>query len=182
MKAFVVIADHIHDPRLQAVYGMYEHDVGSNLLAREFLQAAVRAQVVRPKAYIALADILGAEASLAPLGSDEKLSAKQAEPILDLLNAAFQRAPTAELCSRIIETWAGSDAKPGEKDIASIAEGAALFPRDLDLAYSSAAYCAQAGYDAQAAKLIEMGLAFATYTFDRDDFEQLRSTLREPAK
>jgi len=182
MKPFVVTADHLHDPRLQAVYGLYEHDLGNNLLARDFLEAAVRSRVVRPKAYLALADILDAQAKLVSTREDEKLSEEQAGPILKLLNAAFQQAPTADLCSRIIETWEGSDAKPAEEDIARIAEDAALFPRDLDLVYGAAAFCAQAGYDAPAVKLIKMGLGFATYDFDKDDFEQLRSTLRSQPK
>lgn len=177
MKPFVVTAAHIHDPRLQAVYGLYEHDIGDDETAREFLQAAVMARVVRPKAYIALAEILRAKAEALPQGSDGKLSPEQSAPILSLLYSAVDRSPTAELCTRIVDLWDECAARPQEQDIARITEDSALFPRDLDLARSSVALCTKAGFPSQARELIDRSVEFATFSFDRDDLEQLRATL-----
>jgi hypothetical protein len=180
MKPFVVTAAHIHDPRLQAVYGMYEHDVGKDEKAREFLEAAAKAKVVRPMAYVALAEILAAEAKEKPFGPDEMLSAGQAAHVLDLLFTAFQGSPTPDLCTRMLDTLSDCEAKPDEKEIARIAGCAALFPRDMDVAYTAATLCAQYGYPALAAGLIDGAAGLATYDFDRDDFAQLRSTLGVP--
>ncbi len=39
MKPLVVTASRIHDPRLLAVYGLYEHDIGNDGKAKELLEA-----------------------------------------------------------------------------------------------------------------------------------------------
>lgn len=177
MKPFVVSATHLHDPGLLAVYGLYERDTGNDGKAREFLEAAARAGVVRPKAYLVLAKLRYVEAIGRPLGLDGKISAQQAEGILDPLHSALRCLPDPDIYRLIVETWIHCDAKPDVDDLVGIVEGAALFPRNTGLSYRAALLCAKDGYPAQAAELIDKGLVFTTSESNRGYFERLRSTL-----
>ena len=150
MKPLVVTASRIHDPRLLAVYGLYEHDIGNDAKSKELLEAAVKVKVVRPQAYAVLAKLRYAEAIAKPLGPKGKLSAKQVASILEPLRTVLQNAPTPEVFSLLVETWAHCALKPTERDVEDIANGIGLYPRDVGLAYISAAVCANGGYTAQA--------------------------------
>jgi hypothetical protein len=177
MKPFVVSAERIHDARLLAVYGMYEHDAGDDEKARELLEAAVKADVMRPRAYAVLAQMRFAEAIANPRGAEGKISAQQAAAILDLLTIPLGHGPTPDLFDLIVATWTNCEAKPAEHDIDEMIQGVSTNPRNTDLAYNAAVLCAQSGYPSQAAKLIDMGLVFTTHEINRDYFEQLRATL-----
>lgn len=177
LEPLVITADRIHDPRLLAVYGLYEHDIGDDGKARELLEAAVKTGVVRPKAYLVLAELRHSEAISRPLGSKGKLSAAQAASILGLLQTALRYSPTSEVCGRILEVWDHSEAKPADSDIKGFDEDLSLFPRDVDLVYNSALVCAKSGYAARATQLVDRGLTFATREGDRDKLEQLRARL-----
>jgi hypothetical protein len=177
MKPFVVSADRIHDPRLLAVYGMYEHDVGDDAKARELLEAAAKAGVSRPRAYAALAQLRYAEAMAKPLGTDEKLNAQQAAAVLDPLKTALEHGPTVDLFEMAVAVWTNCEARPAAADVDEIVRGSALFPRNSDLAYNAAVLCSQSGYPAQASALIDTGLLFTTHDVNREYFEQLRATL-----
>jgi hypothetical protein len=181
MKPFVVTADRIHDPGLLAVYGLYEHDTGNDGKAREFLEAAVKAGVARPKAYLVLAELRYAEATGKPLGSKGKLSAQQAASILAPLQTALRYPPAPDVYALIVETWVRCEAKPSGRDVEDIVEGVTLFPRNTRLAFRSALVCALSGYAAQAGELIDKGFVFATRESDREYFRRLRSTLVAPA-
>jgi hypothetical protein len=180
MKPFVVTATRIHDPRLLAVYGLYEHDIGDDGKAREFLDAAMKAGAARPKAYLVLAELRYGEAIAKPLGSEGKLSAPQAAAIIEPLQTALQNPPVLEVYKLFVETWAHCEAKPAGCDVDRIVEGVALFPRNTALAYRSAFVCAQGGYAVQAAELIGNGLIFTTDRRERKHFEHLRSALPAP--
>jgi hypothetical protein len=180
MKPFVVSAQRIHDPGLLAVYGLYEHDIGNDVLARELLEAAVKSKVVRPRAYVALAELRYSEAADKPSGSGGKLSAEQAASVLEPLKAILRSAPTPDVYDMIVSTWTNCEARPAEGDIDDIVNGVALFPRDTDLAYNSALLCSQCGYVAQASELIEKGLVFTTHEMNKEYFEQLRASLGQP--
>jgi hypothetical protein len=181
MKPFVISAQRIHDPRLLAVYGLYERDPGDDAKAREFLEAAVTAGVVRPAAYDALAKLRLAEAIARPMGQDGKLSVAQAASVLGLLEAALRVAPSYDAYDMMVGTWTNCEAKPAEGDMAEISKGVALYPRMTDLAYNSALLGLQSGYAVQASKLIDQGLVFATNEVKREYLEQLRSTLSAPS-
>jgi hypothetical protein len=178
MKPFVVSASRLHDPGLLAVYGMYEHDTGDEAKAREFLEAAAKAGAVRPKALVALAQLRYSEASDKPLGAEDKLSAKQTSSIVEPLQTALQASPDPDLCSRIMDVWRESEGKPADRDIEELVEGVALYPRNTDLAYRAATFCARNGYETQAAGLLDKALVFTTNEDDRASLEELRSSLR----
>jgi len=177
MKPFVVTAARIHDPGLLSVYGLYEHDIGDDGKAREFLEAAAMAGVVRPKAYLVLAELRYAEAIGKPAGAEGKLSAQQAASILEPLQTALRYPPVAGVYNLIVQTWFHCEARPSAGDVERIVEGAALFPRHTSLVYRSALVCAQYGHTTRAAGLIDQGLALATQEDDRKHLERLRSML-----
>jgi len=174
MRPLVVSASRIHDTRLLAVYGLYEHDIGNDGKARELLEAAAKAKVARPQAYVVLAKLRYAEAIGKPLGPRGTLSARQAASVLEPLHAALRYAPTPDVSSLVVETWNHCDLKPSERDVEDIVGGIGLFPRDVGLAYSSAVLCARAGYTAQAVALIDKGILFTPPGNLRDYFERLR--------
>jgi hypothetical protein len=181
MKPFVVTANRIHDPSLLAVYGLYEHDIGNDGKAREFLEAAVKAGATRPRAYLVLAELRYAEAIAKPLGTEGKLNALQAATILEPLRTTLQYPPVFDSYRLLVDTSARCEAKPASSDVEKVVEGVALFPRNVDLAYRSAAVCAQGGYPMQAAELIDKGLIFTTDKDEKQHFERLRSAMATPA-
>ena len=181
MKPFVVTADRIHDPGLLAVYGLYEHDVGSDEKARELLEAAVKTGAVRPGACLVLGEMRYQEAVAKPGGSGGKLSTRQTASILEPLRIAMRYPPVPGAYGVAVETWSRSEAKPGDDDIDTLDEGVARYPRVTALTYRTALLCAQSGRNRQAAELIDKGLLFATREDSRRHLEQLRATLALPA-
>jgi hypothetical protein len=180
MKPFVVSAERIHDPRLLAVYGMYEHDAGDNDKAKELLEAAIKDDVSRPKAYAVLAQIRYADAEAASGGADGKLSAKQAGFILEPLRTTLAKDPTSDLYDLLIATWTGCDSKPPADDVREIMRGVSLYPRNTDMAYNAAVLCAQDGFNEEAKQLIDMGLVFTTHEINREYFEDLKGKIGKP--
>lgn len=180
MKPVVVSAARIHDPMLLAVYGLYEHDIGSDGPARELLEAAARAGAVRPTAYLVLAELRYAEAVGQPLGQEGKISARQAASVLAPLDSVFGRQPALDAYRLFIDAWAHCDTRPGDQDVARIREGVALFPRSTDLAYRAALLLIQAAHETQASGLIDSALVFATRESERARLVQLRSRIGNP--
>jgi hypothetical protein len=177
MKPFVVSADRIHDMSLLAVYGLYEHDMGDDAKARQFLEGAVRLGVARPRAHVVLAELRYLESAKSPQGAQGGISAQQAALVLEPIHSAPR---TPEVAHLVVETWSHCDLKPTSEDVPLITDGVAHFPRDTDLAYSSASILAQAGFGAEASALIDKGLVFVSRQSTRDYFEQLRATLGRP--
>ena len=110
-----------------------------------------------------------------PAGSQGKLSAEQAAAILEPLQTALRSPSAPELYDLLVATWAHCEAKPSESDVEKIVEGVALFPRNTLLAFRSALLCAQSGYAAQAAELLDKGLVFLGDERKRDYLDRLRS-------
>jgi hypothetical protein len=177
MKPFVVTSDRIHDPRLLAVFGLYEHDTGNDEKAREFLEAAVKSGVDRPAAYVVLAELRYAEAMHRPSGAESKLGASQVDSVLEPLRVALQAAPTEEAVGLLVATWANGEATPDEAAIDQIAKAVSAYPRNSDLAFTSAVLCIRSDHPAQAAALIDEGLVFTTHEATKEYFKQMRSSL-----
>jgi len=162
MKSFVVTADRIHDPRLLAVYGMYEHDTGNVAKAREFLETAVKAAVVRPAAYVDLAQIYFADALAHPTAAGRQFTAEQTEHVLKPLLAARSKSRLDVSGYRLIaEAWEQSLTKPLAANLDVLREGMRLYPLDSSLCFSAAKAYAKWGYTAEAKSLISHGLKSA---------------------
>ncbi|HUJ44840.1 MAG TPA: hypothetical protein VLW52_14670 [Opitutaceae bacterium] len=178
MRAFIVTAERIHDPGLLAVFGLYEHDIGDDGKAREFLEKAVQGSVVRPTADVVLAQLRYAEAVAKPLGHDGKLSATQAAFVLEPAQAAIRSSATAEAWDVIVRTLARCEAKPSALDIERIVAGVSRFPQDTHLILRAAQLCIQSGNMTGAAELIDKSLVFVT---DEDTKRKLEKLLSSPS-
>ncbi len=178
--ADAISADLIRDPKLLAVYGLYEHDIGQDGKARELLEAAVKAGVLRPRAYQVLAELRFAEAVTRPLGANRRISAPQAAAVLEPLKKVQRYPASLANCELMVDTWGRCEAPAGADDLAALAAGAARFPRAVLLAYKTAVVCARAGHRDQAEQLVRQGLIFATEEADRSRLEQLRLVLDNP--
>jgi hypothetical protein len=117
------------------------------------------------------------ESAKSPQGAQGGISAQQAALVLEPIHSAPR---TPEVAHLVVETWSHCDLKPTSEDVPLITDGVAHFPRDTDLAYSSASILAQAGFGAEASALIDKGLVFVSRQSTRDYFEQLRATLGRP--
>jgi hypothetical protein len=181
LEPFVVLAERIHDPGLQAVFGLYEHDIGDDEKARAFLEKAAKAGVVRPTAYLVLAQLRQAEAAIKPLGRDGKLSAAQADFILEPAKVALRSSATVEAWGQIVETLARCEVKPSSADLEIIVAGVSQFPRDISLARRTALLCIQAGNPEHALELIDRSIPFVPDEDTRQKFQTLRTSLSASA-
>jgi hypothetical protein len=177
MKPFVVSASHLHDPGLLAVYGLYEHDTGNDAKAREFLSAAVRAGVIRPRANLVLSQLLYDAALARPEGEKQKISEGQLVSILGPIEESLKYPTSSDAYGLMIEAWLHSDAVPDKREVQEIDDGVFLFPRNTGLAYQSALVCARRGYTVQAEALIDKGVLFVSDEKTRAYFAHLRSNL-----
>jgi hypothetical protein len=177
LKPFVVSAERIHDAGLLAVFGLYEHDIGDDEKARVYLDKAAKSGVIRPTAYLVLAQLRQAEAIAKPLGRDGKLSAAQVSFILEPVKVALRSSATAQAWDLTVETLARCDVKPTSADIKGIVEGVSQFPRDTSLALRTARLCVQAGQLKHATTLIDKSMPFAPDENTRQTFQTLRASL-----
>jgi len=161
MPPVIVKADRIHEPKLLAVYGMYAYDTGDLAKAREFLQAAANTGVVRPAAYIDLAQLNFNEAQAHPASAGRRFSAQQTSAVLTpLFTSQRQATLTAEGYGLIAQAWSRAVAKPSPANLAVLDQGISLYPFDAALNLSVARVYAQWGYAAEAQALVERGAKF----------------------
>jgi hypothetical protein len=166
------------DPRVQAVLGLTELETGRAAEARPLLDAAVAGNATGPRAYIELARLRLLEAQIRVGGAGNQLSAAEAEGILRPLAQARTQAPPIALGYVVAaQTWFQSAYELQPADQAVIAEGLRLFPRDPSILYTVALLRASRGARAEAAALVQRGLALELPPAVRGTFEKLRETL-----
>ncbi len=182
LAALDLSARKIRDTRMRAVLGLYAFDAGSNEKALEFLGSAAESHVVRPRAYVVLAQILLVKASAQPEGSRGRISAAQLAAVLAPLRATLRTEPSADAYHLLAGAWGRSEAQASDQDVAQIVNGAALFPRDVEMAYNAAHLCAIKGYPAQAENLIDHALTFAVDDSVKQRLEMLRARLEIPGR
>lgn len=166
------------DPRLLAELGLTECEAADDRAARPFLESAVAAKVIHPRAYYELARLYYQDA-LADAG-EGRLSAVQAGRVLAPLASALRQKPVlAEGYELIAEVWLRADGglTPAQLDV--LAVGLRRFPRDLRLRYSAALLNSLHGRPEEAKALAEKGLELATDAKDRQRFERLLAALAE---
>jgi len=166
------------DPRLLAVLGLCDYDVGAKAEARSMLAAATDAGVARPAAYLDLAHLILEEARAHPAAANGKFSAEQTAAILKPLFAVRQRTRLeARGYLLIAEAWKESADRPLPAHLAALDEGIRLYPFDSELCASAAKVYAQWGYPAGAETLIEQGLKSADEKAARQ-LQDLRASLQ----
>ncbi|MBS0632726.1 MAG: STN domain-containing protein [Verrucomicrobia bacterium] len=164
------------DPQLLALLGLCECDAGDDAAARPFLAAAIRDQVVRPRAYYEFARIRFDELRAAHPAS--LFTAAEAAELLRPLHAACRQSPPLpEVYDLIAFIWLNTETHPSLSELAVLDEGIARFPRRVRLLHSTALLNARQGYVAAAQKLLTRALAFATNPADRDRLLALQATL-----
>ncbi|HTI52326.1 MAG TPA: hypothetical protein VL475_15290, partial [Planctomycetaceae bacterium] len=147
------------DPRLLAVQGLYAADNGRDQEAASLLEAAATAKVVRPRAYLELARLRSTEALSHPAGADGRLSAAQANAVLEPLRLArTQQPPLAQTYALAAEVWRSSEVALSAQQYELLDEGLRLFPNQIALVYQIAALKLQHGAKAEAMVLVERGL------------------------
>lgn len=165
------------DPRFVAVLGLYDYDVGDIAEARSMLVAAVKSNVLRPAAYIDLAQINLDEAKSHPGAANGKLSAQQVAAVLKPLFAVRKKTRLdAKGYLLIAEAWSNSAERPVLANLEALNEGIRLYPFDSALILSSATTFAHCGYETEAMSLIENKLRFADIATAKQ-LEHLKTSL-----
>jgi hypothetical protein len=163
---------------LLATMGLLECDAGEAAAGREFLEAAIRGGVVRPRAFFEAARLRFVENLAHAEGSDGRLSSTQAAEVLAPLAAARRQAPLLrQVYELTAEVWTRSSEAPSRDDLATLEEGVRLFPQSIDLIYRTASLFAAEGNRAQTARLIALGIHAAPNDASRERFEKLRDSV-----
>ncbi|MBI5768634.1 MAG: hypothetical protein HZA93_12620 [Verrucomicrobia bacterium] len=165
------------DPQLVASIGLVERVLGDDAKARKFLEAAVGAKAVRPRAYLELARLRYAEGLAKPL-AEGKLDANQTAAVLTpLFTARTQPPPLPEVYELVADAWLHCVLAPAAGHLAVIDEGVRMFPRNTHLVYADASLKAKAGLVADAHALVGLGLRVAPDDDTRAKFEKLKAAL-----
>ncbi|MDP3068680.1 MAG: hypothetical protein Q8N18_00245 [Opitutaceae bacterium] len=115
------------DPRLLASLGLCEIDAGELPAARDFLDAAVVAGVVRPRAAYELARLRWGDL-VRGQPATRHFAAEEIAPVLEPLRLGFDQAPAiAELIELWADAWTRTTARPSEADVQRLVRGAEQF-------------------------------------------------------
>ncbi len=165
------------DPRLLAVLGLCEVDAGNDAGARDYLEAAARLEIVRPRVWLELARLRLAEYLAAP-GAQGKLSAGQAVDVLTpLFIARGQKPPLPEVYEMIADVWSQCVVTPTRGHLAVLAEGVNQFPRRVSLVQRASVLFLEHGHVIEASSFIELGLRIAPDENERARFSELQARL-----
>ncbi len=143
------------DPRLLATMGLCEIDAGNPAGARQFLEPAIAAGVVRPRAYHEVARL-----RFGDLRRDQTetkvFSYTELAPVFEPLRRVLHQAPPlAEVFSLLADAWAHCELAPNLTDLAELENGARLFHRRPTVGYPVALALARHGKKAEAAAILD---------------------------
>lgn len=172
------------DPRLLAILGLCEIDAGNPAAGRDYLEAAARLDVVRPRAWLELARLRFADQLAAAPGGGRLDAGQVAGVLAPLFTARSQLPPLPEVYELIADVWSHSAVPPTPGHLAVLSEGVSLFPRRPSLVQRAAALFLDHGHVAEAAAFIDLGLRIAPDDAERARFTALQSRLpaMPPAK
>lgn len=165
------------DPRLLATMGLCEIAAGNEAAARGFLQAAIDANVVRPRAYYEMARLHFADLkqahSLPGLFSRNDLT-----PVLDLLQrGVLQAPPLPEAYGLLAEVWVRCNQAPTAADWTLLETGARLYARRPVVSFRIALAYARHGRKTEAEALLAAGADYITDDITRRQVDELRTAL-----
>ncbi len=165
------------DPRLLAALGLHERTTGQDDRARKFLDAAVTAKVVNPRAHLELARYRYADALAKPAGGGS-FSAEQVAGITALLLTARTQPPALpEVFELLGDTWVRSATPAKRDDVLFLIEGVQRFPGRLKLLYQTSVLAAQANMNDAAHPLVDYGIQVAPDAKTKTAFEKLKASL-----
>ena len=159
------------DPRLLATMGLTEIDAGNPAGAREFLEPAVAASVLRPNAYIELARLRFAD--LRRGAPETKLfTATELAPVIKPLQQSLKQAPPlADAYMFLAQAWARCEAAPNATERGELETGAKNFPWRPTVAYPVAQVLARHGKKTEAAAVLD---ACVGYPAEQDIVEGMK--------
>jgi hypothetical protein len=161
------------DPLFLAAFGLYELQLGDEVRAREALEGATRAGVVRPRAYVELARLRLEDALPSVQGGIGDLGEADFTAITGLLTTARVQMPsllaTYDVLARVLEH---APAKPDREHIRPLEEAIDLFPEDAALAFKLATLYREIGLNDEAGAVIDRAMKFS-------DSDQSRALLAE---
>jgi hypothetical protein len=161
------------DPRLLAAMGLFDCDLGDDVGAKPYLEAAAAAKVVGPRVYFELARIRFAE--MRP-GDDSRLGAADVDQVIAPLVAGLQQSPPLrETFDLALRALAISDGALTAGQMELLAAGLRFFPRDMDLLFKVASLDAEHGHPAEAEALAEAGIRLSPFAENRIRFSTLRA-------
>lgn len=168
------------EPRLLATMGLCEIDGGNEEGARPFLEPAVAAGVVRPRAYYELARLRFAE--LRRDAPDSKLfSYTELAPVFQPLRRAVTQAPPlAESFVLLADAWARCEYAPNSEEFADLERGARLFSQRPTVALPIAQALARHGKKAEAVALLDGCVGSVADEPTRASVTRLRAELDSP--
>jgi hypothetical protein len=179
------------DPALLAALGLEQVASGRRERGRRLLEAAARAEVVRPRAYLQLArlqldDALAARAGPGPnirpdtgTGLTETDLAAILQP---LATARRQPPPQFEWYEILTSAWRHAAASPPPTQLAVLDEGVRLFPTRSAWLLEVAQLKRRSGQTTEAAAIAEFGMRTARDPALREAFAAFRRELpAEPA-
>ncbi len=156
------------DPLFLAAYGLYEIQAGDSVKAREALENAAAAGVVRPRAYVELANLRLDEALPSVQHGVGDLDAAEYASIVGLLTTARVQMPsllaTYDVLARALEH---APERPTLEELRPLDEALGLFPRNAPLAYKVANLCREEGYAEKADGIMARAAAFSDSDSDR---------------
>jgi hypothetical protein len=175
------VTSGIQDPELFAAAGILSFEKGDEARARTLLEAAVRASVVRPEAYLDLALLYYHDALKHPLGKRPgDLSVEQKTAVASIILRGLKQDPQIPgLFVLLSDLEIHSDESADEAYLALLDRGAHLYPDFSILVYRVAALEAIQGNKSEVESLIGQGLARSLQKDDRDRLLRLREKVLE---
>jgi tetratricopeptide (TPR) repeat protein len=161
------------NPLFLAAFGLYEIQAGNDLRAREALEAATKAGVVRPRAYVELARLRLQGALPDVKQGIGDLGDVDFSEILGLLTTAREQMPSLLPSYQVLaQAYEHAPSTPPRADLGVLDEALRLFPRDAALAYKVATLYRKFGYGEEADAIVDRALRFA----ETDDARTLLSS------
>jgi len=156
------------DPLFLAAFGLYEFLTTDNVRARDALEAAASAGVVRPRAYVELAR-LRLQAALPGISEGiGDLNEAEFRGVVGLLTTARIQMPSLLggyfLLARTLEH---APTRPSREDLWPLRQAVRLFPQNAALAYKVATLYRRFGYGDDAAAIVSRAQGFAESDNDR---------------
>ena len=165
------------DPRLLATMGLCEIDAGNPTGARQFLEPAIAAGVVRPRAYYELAklrfDDLRRGAPETKIFSFTELA-----PIFEPLRRSLTQAPAlADIFILLGQAWERCELAPNDSEIKELEMGARLFARRTAVAYPIALALSKHGKKTEAGAVLDAVAGSVIDQSTRAEITRLRAEL-----
>lgn len=166
------------DPALLAALGLEQVATGRRERGRHLLEAAARAEVVRPRAYLQLARLRLDDALAARANPGAPLAETELAAILQPLGTARRQPPAQfEWYAILTDAWRHAAAAPAPAQLAVLDEGVRLFPDQAAWLLEVARLKRRAGQIADAAAIADYGARTARDPALREAFKAFRQQL-----